>query len=181
MWCRGVWRGCKAVGPGGPGSISLRLFQALISHFYSGKPERVIKKLVSNKVILHLKTTKLHSTNIPVKPYNLFLLLMSVATCEKKVNLYTLSQIVVNQTTLPVVEPTVCVIQQCAYIPQGWAYYFSKPPCLKCSMHQSRLHRINQTASDYAKYTAKHYRITSAPLIISHTKFEKGHLVSNFR
>ena len=37
-------RGCKDVGPGGPGSISLRLFQALISHYYSGKPERVIKK-----------------------------------------------------------------------------------------------------------------------------------------
>ena len=39
-------RGCKAVGPRGPGSISLRLFQALVSHCYSGKPERVtLKKL----------------------------------------------------------------------------------------------------------------------------------------
>ena len=38
-----LWRGCKAVGPGGPGSISLRLFQALVSHYYCGKPERVTK------------------------------------------------------------------------------------------------------------------------------------------
>ena len=37
-------RGCKAVGPGGPGSISLKLYQALISHYYSGKSERVNKK-----------------------------------------------------------------------------------------------------------------------------------------
>ena len=32
-------RGCKAVGPGGPGSISLRLFQALVNHYNGGKPE----------------------------------------------------------------------------------------------------------------------------------------------
>ena len=31
-------RGCKAVGPGGPDSISLWLFQAFVSHFNSGKP-----------------------------------------------------------------------------------------------------------------------------------------------
>ena len=30
-------RGCKAVGPEGPDSISLWLFQALVSHFNSGK------------------------------------------------------------------------------------------------------------------------------------------------
>ena len=29
-------RQCKAVGPTGPGSINLRLFQVLISHYYSG-------------------------------------------------------------------------------------------------------------------------------------------------
>ena len=34
-------RGCKAVGPGGPDLISLWLFQALISHYYNGKPENV--------------------------------------------------------------------------------------------------------------------------------------------
>ena len=34
-------RGCKAVGAGGPDSVSLRLFQTLVSHYYSGKPERV--------------------------------------------------------------------------------------------------------------------------------------------
>ena len=34
-------RGCKDVGPRGPGSISLRLVQALISHYYSDKTERV--------------------------------------------------------------------------------------------------------------------------------------------
>ena len=31
----------KTVSPEGPGLISLRLFQALVSHYYSGKPERV--------------------------------------------------------------------------------------------------------------------------------------------
>ena len=36
-----LWRGCKAVGPGIPGSISLWPFQALVSHYYSGKPVRV--------------------------------------------------------------------------------------------------------------------------------------------
>ena len=35
-------RGYKAVGPGGPGTISLGLFQALASHYYSSKPEEVI-------------------------------------------------------------------------------------------------------------------------------------------
>ena len=37
-------RRCKAVGPGGPGSISLWLFQALVGYYYSGKPKRVIYK-----------------------------------------------------------------------------------------------------------------------------------------
>ena len=31
--------GCKAVGPGGPDSISLWLFQALISHLYSDQQQ----------------------------------------------------------------------------------------------------------------------------------------------
>ena len=35
------WRGCKAVGPLGPGSISFWLLQALVSHYYNAKPERV--------------------------------------------------------------------------------------------------------------------------------------------
>ena len=36
------WR--KAIGPGGPGSISLRLFHVLVSHYCSGVPERVNKQ-----------------------------------------------------------------------------------------------------------------------------------------
>ena len=38
LFHRILQRGCKAVSPGGPGSISLWLFQALVSHYYSGKP-----------------------------------------------------------------------------------------------------------------------------------------------
>ena len=39
-------RGCKAVSPEGPGSISLRLFQALLSHYYSRKLEGVITHIL---------------------------------------------------------------------------------------------------------------------------------------
>ena len=44
-----LWMRCKAVGPRGPGSISLWLLEALISHYYSSKPERV--KLKKKKSI----------------------------------------------------------------------------------------------------------------------------------
>ena len=36
-------RGCKAVGPGGPGSIGPWLFQALVSHHNGGKPYYINK------------------------------------------------------------------------------------------------------------------------------------------
>ena len=41
LFHRILCRRYKAIGPGGPGSSSLWLFQALVSHYYSGKPERV--------------------------------------------------------------------------------------------------------------------------------------------
>ena len=44
MFHRIFQRGCKAVCPGGRDSINLRLFQALVSHYYSGKPKRVNKQ-----------------------------------------------------------------------------------------------------------------------------------------
>ena len=61
-----LWRGSKAVGPGGPGSISLRLFQALVSHYYSGKPERVKKNTgkLGGNFRQTTKETKLPSLHI---------------------------------------------------------------------------------------------------------------------
>ena len=45
-------RGCKAVSPGGPGLISLKLFQTLISHYYSGKRKGNIKKKIKGMIII---------------------------------------------------------------------------------------------------------------------------------
>ena len=51
---------------------------------------------------------------------------------------YTRNDIVVRQATLSVLEPTVCVIQQTVSVTiiyVATAFYFSKPPCFKGSIH----------------------------------------------
>ena len=47
-------RECKAAIPWGPGSINLWLFQALVSHYVSGKSERVNKQTKKKKLVAYV-------------------------------------------------------------------------------------------------------------------------------
>ena len=74
-----LWRGCKVVSPGGPGMISLWLFQALVSHCHSGKPKQKVTFVIHTGVIV-LSTT-LHNLYLwfhGIQLYNLIPSLVSM-------------------------------------------------------------------------------------------------------